>query len=276
MSRLASTSGQSAGSGQATVPAQSAGRGQPAVPCGRWCPVSGDARARPRAVPCHHSNWRRRRSQWARPPAGPRAAATANGRGPRRAARGLRGNSAAAAAPLVPPSGGGGAGPGGAWPHPRHRGAACLPRGLRVPRPALPAPPGADPRGDAAGRDGGDVFTKASVLPQRVAPSRASPSERPGDCSGPGLCPDDREQWVSWEPGGGAGQCSSAAFRGDTRCSGRSHPCTGSRRTARGVGAPEGVDVRVTGDIGVPKPGQQRVTARSRSTESYRRTGMLV
>lgn len=92
-------------------------------------------------------------------------------------------------------------------------GAACPPRGLRVPRPALPSPPGADPRGDTAGMGSGDVFTKTSVFPQRVAPSRASPSERPGDCCGPGLCPEDREQWVSREPGGAAGQGSSAAFR---------------------------------------------------------------
>lgn len=156
-------------------------------------------------------------NQWARPPAGsPRSPGQQRHRrrpigAAQRRGRGLNGRGVA---PLVAPG---------------NRVSASW--AARSP-PSAPVPAGGRPRGDNAGMGGGDVSTKASVFPQRVAPSGASPSERPRDCSGPGLCPVDRAQ-VFREPGGPAGQGSSAAFQGDTRRSGRSDPCTGCCRTAR-------------------------------------------
>lgn len=129
--------------GQAAVPGT--GRGG-----GGGAPV-------PARAPVTTATGGRRLSQWARTlRRGPRAAAAANGRGPWRAARGLRGNrtAAAAAAPLVPPAarrrGRGLGGRGGAWRGRAARGEAPLvspggaawpPRGQRGPR--SPHPPSA-------------------------------------------------------------------------------------------------------------------------------------
>lgn len=227
-------SGQPAGSGQATGPAQTAGWPSPRCPVGRgagWprCPVGSGAVPRGPLSPqqlaaaaqpmgaAPGGPARGSVNQWARPPAGsPRSPGQQRRRrrpigAAQRRGRGLNGRGVA---PLVAPG---------------NRVSASW--AARSP-PGAPVPAGGRPRGDNAGMGGGDVSTKASVFPQRVAPSGASPSERPRDCSGPGLCPVDRAQ-VFREPGGPAGQGSSAAFQGDTRRSGRSDPCTGCCRTAR-------------------------------------------